>query len=395
MQMVKFVAFVLLALMPWSFAYADVVFNQPFENATDTSSSRMAVEWIPTVDTLVKSISVGTSRSSDFSERIVYDSSGSKLICGTGESGCTYYWDVLKEGDPTDSANYYNISSTTGYTFQAGQTYFITMGYGSNSGFTRRGYSSDVRSGVRSVNTSIPIPTSLVTNSNIPDPLFSVCDTYGLCAFEEATTTSSRILDVTVPAEFVINGSHGAVPFSFTYVSNTPVLDKACIYLQDLTNGQNLVPVCTGVTTSGVLTYSNSLSLSDDTAYSWRAVLLDSNDVEVSSSQSYLYSTGESWTDLIGNSLDFTVASSGLSSQELSFSLEQSQSYCEVNFPYDDSDIIQATVTYLPNALCRIISWTSAVPESVGVNMSSFAVSLFSIPPFNFIEKMRGNIESL
>lgn len=207
--------------------------------------------------------------------------------------------------------------------------------------------------------------------------------------------TSSSITAVNSPDDFVVGGALGNIVFDFDFVSNTPTVSSACVFLTDLTNQTNNVPICQSVNQTGNLSFSTSVVIANDRAYSWRAVLLDDSDVEIDSSELRYYTTGSGWGDLVGAPISLSVSSSSLSSQDLIFPTSQSEDFCNLEFPYDDSDIIQATVTYLPNALCRIINWTSTIPQTFGVQMSSVAVTILGMPPFSYIDILRSEIEAL
>lgn len=60
------------------------------------------------------------------------------------------------------------------------------------------------------------------------------------------------------------------------------------------------------------------------------------------------------------------------------------EQYCEDNFPFDDSTIITATITYLPNGLCRIASFMFIPPNySIG-QFSLLASSTQQKIPFSY-----------
>jgi len=90
------------------------------------------------------------------------------------------------------------------------------------------------------------------------------------------------------------------------------------------------------------------------------------------------------------SSLDLATAfnSGGLSTTTM-------QSYCDINFPYDDSTAIKATITSIPNGLCRFAFFT-VVPSPASVNQfSTLKESVTGKFPFNYVTSMTSTWEGL
>lgn len=105
---------------------------------------------------------------------------------------------------------------------------------------------------------------------------------------------SSQISNVIAPASPTTGGASGAVQFEFDFISSTPVLANACIFLTNVTAQQQVVPTCVAVTQSGNLTFDENITLNNNTLYTWRAVLLDSNNFIVDQTAIRYYEAGTS-----------------------------------------------------------------------------------------------------
>lgn len=74
-----------------------------------------------------------------------------------------------------------------------------------------------------------------------------------------------------------------------------------------------------------------------------------------------------------------------LTDTTLGVATTSAESFCQTNFPYDDSSIIQATITYFPNGLCRIGAFLFIPsPYSVG-QFSLLASTTQQKIPFSYV----------
>lgn len=76
--------------------------------------------------------------------------------------------------------------------------------------------------------------------------------------------------------------------------------------------------------------------------------------------------------------------SADLVNQSLSISTSTLNSYCDINFPYDNSTIITATITFVPNGLCRL-AFFMVVPSSDSLNQFNSIPDIFQTKfPFSW-----------
>jgi ABC-type cobalt transport system substrate-binding protein len=76
-----------------------------------------------------------------------------------------------------------------------------------------------------------------------------------------------------------------------------------------------------------------------------------------------------------------------LSGLTFGVSTSTASSQCAVDFPVDSSDIIQATLSAIPNAICRLTYWLFSVSTQGAQFISSFPQQILTIPPFNLISR--------
>lgn len=70
-------------------------------------------------------------------------------------------------------------------------------------------------------------------------------------------------------------------------------------------------------------------------------------------------------------------------------------SFCDVNLPFDNSSIIQATLTYVPNGLCRVASFL-VIPTPASLNqLSTLASTTKDRFPFSFVLSVTDTWEGL
>lgn len=70
-------------------------------------------------------------------------------------------------------------------------------------------------------------------------------------------------------------------------------------------------------------------------------------------------------------------------------------SFCDKNLPYDNSSIIQATITYIPNGLCRLVSFM-VIPTTDSLNQfTTLASTTQSRFPFSYIPSISNTWNSL
>jgi len=70
-------------------------------------------------------------------------------------------------------------------------------------------------------------------------------------------------------------------------------------------------------------------------------------------------------------------------------------SFCDTNLPYDNSSLIQATLTYLPNGLCRFVSYI-VIPTTGSLNQfTQLKTDTQARFPFSFITDITNTWETL
>lgn len=198
---------------------ASVLYSQTDGTTTDSTSNRFMIKWTPISTYQAYSISVGTYRSTAVGEYNIYDTSCNKLLDGST-------WDVLADGD---GEQYYNISSTTPFTFTGGTTYYITAGYGVNNNITRKGNNSDTKTDFTLVTVDLGC-TNEAQSGTITESQFSICDSYGVCNFTDpVTNTETRIIDfdpqdlstTTSPVTFNLHGWVNEIDFNDSNIEIT------------------------------------------------------------------------------------------------------------------------------------------------------------------------------
>jgi len=150
--------------------------------------------------------------------------------------------------------------------------------------------------------------------------------------------------------------------------------------------------LCGGTATTssctGIVAYDDNVGIAlNGTSYGWKGSIDD-----------LVFSAGLLWDSEEPLNLIFSASSTvdindsfnagGLATTSL-------RSFCDTNLPYDDSDIIQATITYVPNALCRLTTYL-VLPTTDSINQfADLRADTMERFPFSYVNSVYGTWTAL
>lgn len=169
------------------------------------------------------------------------------------------------------------------------------------------------------------------------------------------------------------------VTFDYDFLNtglDSPVYAFAGIEVINMTKGitYDTSEAEVAISSSGEISYTNAVTIIDTgDAFQWRPYL------RTASSTAFIRGDWYSFSVLVQNPV-----ASPYSPIEGGFGTSTASDFCDENLPYDDSDIIQATLTFIPNGICKAVSFM-VVPSQASVNtFQSWGQTIQTKIPFSY-----------
>jgi len=177
------------------------------------------------------------------------------------------------------------------------------------------------------------------------------------------------------------------VTFAYDYFVNdlqTPPPIYAGFQVENQTQGisYNTLPGEQLVVASGLSSFSQDLTLPIGDAFRWRPYLRYATSTFI-----YGYWSPFSVVEQNAAASPFTPVPGGISTSTQA-------SFCDAYAPYDNSSIITATLTYLPNGLCRVVGFL-LIPSDASLSaFTNIATVAETKAPISWAFEVRGVYES-
>jgi hypothetical protein len=264
----------IISLGSFSFAYADVIAQQTV--STDVAATVNQNTWVQNLGTSL----TGTVGLWNFYARMV---TGSDTLtfrldeCPDNTyTGCsTVINNTAMVGTITTSKSFAYIDlGSTGISLTSSKYYRVVMGSGGN--FRPYGCTTNCYAG------------GALLVGGIADA--TVLDAYFVLQ-TSTSNTNTRIVSVVTPSN--TTDADGVVPFEFTLYSGSPAATTTGFTITDLTTGQSLGETDVLITSSGLLTFTYTLAVTKNHAYSW-VPLINLTSGSVIYGSTYFFNTGSS-----------------------------------------------------------------------------------------------------
>lgn len=199
---------------------------------------------------------------------------------------------VFTDNDTNSGGKKLTISSIS-YTFDSSKYYAVRVVCNTNCSNGVRAVKGSSGNTLFNGALYFEDPNDTFTNDNNVGDMYLELDGSEVGQEGEFDDSLTQILSIDDPDPPFQSGAALTNTFGFTIWSASPVPDQMCIFRDNLTTNQSLVPVCEDVLQSGEVSFSESLTFDDDSVYVWRAVILDSSGVRLDQSIQYTYQTGD------------------------------------------------------------------------------------------------------
>lgn len=261
--------------------------------------------------------------------------------------------------------------------------FVMAIANGSGNQTSAFGSATDVYSGGAAVNSTAGLP------AGTPNPSGTISDWYfeinGAPWWLIATSTQI-VPPYTPPIGYI--WPDNTVDFTYNYFFSSTPPAYAGFQVENLTTGQtyNTSEGEVSIITSGGGTYTETMQLPEGDAYRWRPYL------RYGSSNTFVYGYWSTFSVVYPNSLSSPITPSDTS---LGFSTTTTNVFCDDNVPYDDSTIITATITYIPNGLCRVFGFLFIPSQTDLFVFSSLKDTAEQKIPFSYIFGIQNIVNGL
>jgi len=213
--------------------------------------------------------------------------------------------------------------------------------------------------------------------------------TYGYKIGFVQPSGETRITAQTSPLQSSITPTQNPT-FAFTFVEsgNEPILmEFSGVQIKEIEDGieYNTSAIENTINSTGNLSYNETFPLLTGGAYAWRPYLRSA------SSTAFVFGEWLTFSVVTQNGLASPYTPLG----DNVFSTSTVSTFCEDNFPYDDSSIISMTKTAIPAGLCKVTAFLFIPPDTALTQFSSLSTQIQQAFPFSYMYGIKNTWDQL